>query len=108
MYDLSTEEGPERLNILLSRRALAQLDLLKNASGFGSRGRTVEEAILTVYDLGATYRTILDLVNKAAERGQPTSSETWLIVVAELMAKLGRFNYAVIDRMAEKREIARH
>lgn len=104
---MRAEEAPERLNILLSRRALAQLDLLKEASGFGSRGRTIEEAIMTVYDLGATYRTILNLVNKAEERGHPISSETWLVVVAELMAKLGRFNYAVIDRLAEKFEVRR-
>ena len=90
---MSHEEGYERLNILISRRALSALDLLKECSGFGSRGRTIEEALLTLQDLGATYRTIVSIVNKAAEKGQPTSADTWLVVITELVSKLGRFNF---------------
>jgi len=81
---MTDQEGYERLNILVSKRALSVLDLLKESSGFGSRGRTVEEALLTLYDLGATYRTIVSIVNRAAEKGQPTSADTWLVVITEL------------------------
>jgi hypothetical protein len=67
--------------------------LLKECSGFGSRGRTIEEALLTLHDLSATYRTIVSIVNKAAEKGQPTSADTWLVIITELVSKLGRFNF---------------
>jgi len=99
---MTDQEGYERLNILVSKRGLSVLDLLKESSGFGSRGRTVEEALLTLYDLGATYRTIVSIVNRAAEKGQPTSADTWLVVITELVSKLGRFDFMHLgERSAE-------
>lgn len=97
---MAHENGYDRLNILVSKRALSVLDLLKECSGFGSRGRTIEEALLTIHDLGATYRTIVSIVNKAAEKGQPTSADTWLVVITELVSKLGRFNFMHLGEVA--------
>ncbi len=51
-----------KLTVELSGRALETLDRLMKDSGFGSRGRTIEEAILAIDDLSTLAEKALKLV----------------------------------------------
>ncbi len=57
-----------KLTITLSGRALDTLNHLMESSGFGSRGRTIEEAILAVDDLTRLGDQLLPLIVQTSQK----------------------------------------
>ena len=55
---MSTEEEEYKITVSLSKKGLSSLDKLKETSGYGSRGRTIEEAILTINELTQSAKPI--------------------------------------------------
>lgn len=94
----------EKITITLSRRGLDALDKLKESSGFGSRGRTVEEALLAIEDVlrvNEEMATASAGYSERIQKHQLTSDDQQILVVlfvnylAQLGAFLGRFRSRV-------------
>lgn len=89
---LSEEEY--KITVSLSRKGLNTLDSLKETSGFGSRGRTIEEAILTINEITDIAKTIFsqyaaDMQNKGVVSDVTQKSIVgWFAIV---LTKLSRF-----------------
>lgn len=83
-----------KITVSLSKKALAALDRLKETSGYGSRGRTIEEAVLTVDEMIAMSKQLFSQytadVRKQGGAGEAlkTSVLAWFVVV---LTKLSRF-----------------
>ena len=90
LFSLSGEEG-YKITILLSRKGLATLDLLKEMSGFGSRGRTMEEAILTIWELADINETFLKEYVNMAKSGRTFDANTFFPYIVSIQTKLSRF-----------------
>jgi hypothetical protein len=90
---MSTEEE-YKITVSLSRKGLNILDTLKETSGFGSRGRTIEEAIISVYELTEMGKPLFLQVGTEMQKQGAISPLTqasiagWFVIV---MAKLTRF-----------------
>jgi hypothetical protein len=90
---MSTEEE-YKITVSLSRKGLTTLDMLKETSGFGSRGRTIEEAILTINELTESSKTVFaQYVADMQAVGKPRQETAfgivgWFVVV---IAKIARF-----------------
>ena len=89
-----SEEEEYKITVSLSRKGIQTLDRLKETSGYGSRGRTIEEAIISVYELTETARPVFtqfaaDMQSRGAV-SQTTGANIagWFVVV---IAKLTRF-----------------
>lgn len=90
---MSAEEE-YKITVSLSRKGLTTLDTLKETSGFGSRGRTIEEAILTIHELTESSKTVFaqyitDMQTKGKVRDETTFGIIGWFVVA--IAKIARF-----------------
>jgi hypothetical protein len=89
---LSEEEY--KITVSLSRKGLSALDILKETSGFGSRGRTIEEAVLTINELTEMAKPVLaqfaiDMQKQGAvSQNTQASMIGWYTIV---IAKLTRF-----------------
>jgi len=90
---LSEEEY--KITVTLSRKGLDTLDTLKEKSGFGSRGRTIEEAILSVSEIVEMSKQLFSQYTTDLQT-QSTMTETtkiailgWFIVA---LTKLSRFS----------------
>jgi hypothetical protein len=89
-----SEEEEYKITVSLSRKGLSALDRLKETSGFGSRGRTIEEAILSINELTEAGKPIfsqfaIDMQRQGALTQNTQASVTgWFTVV---IAKLARF-----------------
>jgi metal-responsive CopG/Arc/MetJ family transcriptional regulator len=91
---LSQEEEEYKITVSLSRKGLNTLDKLKETSGYGSRGRTIEEAILTINELTESGKPVFTQfaidMQKQGVVSQTTQSAMvgWYTIV---FAKLTRF-----------------
>lgn len=89
-----SEEKEYKITVSLSRKGLSTLDRLKETSGFGSRGRTIEEAILTINELTESGKPVfsqfaIDMQKQGAiSQSTQMSMVGWYTVV---LAKLTRF-----------------
>ena len=89
-----SEEEEYKITVSLSRKGIQTLDMLKETSGFGSRGRTIEEAIISVYELTEMGKPLFLQVGTEMQKQGAMSQMTqasvagWFIMV---MAKLTRF-----------------
>ena len=87
-------EEEYKITVTLSRKGLATLDSLKETSGFGSRGRTIEEAILSINEIAELSKHVFSQyaadVQKQGKMGEATqlSIAGWFVVV---MTKITRF-----------------
>lgn len=96
-YKSSTEEVSElseegyKLTITLSKKALVTLETLKEMSGFGSRGRTIEEAILTIWDMAEILDSFNQAYLKASKSGKQISVNMLNSYYITQLAKLARF-----------------
>ncbi|MFQ5871811.1 MAG: hypothetical protein ACE5IB_06610 [Candidatus Geothermarchaeales archaeon] len=89
MANGSMQEGT-KITVELSRKGLQALDALKETSGYGSRGRTIEEAVITIAELvGMTY-TITEML-KDPERSQSIAPQGVLSLLMVFLTKLARF-----------------
>jgi metal-responsive CopG/Arc/MetJ family transcriptional regulator len=89
---LSEEEY--KITVTLSRKGLNTLDTLKETSGFGSRGRTIEEAILTVSEITEMTSQIISQYAIDMQTQGKISDTTQLSIVGwftVIVAKLTRF-----------------
>jgi len=92
-FKMSTEEE-YKITVSLSRKGLTTLDMLKETSGFGSRGRTIEEAILTINELTEQSKSlfsqyIADMQSKGkVGDGTAFGIIGWFVVV---ISKISRF-----------------
>lgn len=68
------KEDEAKLTITLSKKAIDTLDLLAQTSGFSSRGRTIEEAVLTIDDLRKLAKQVSDEIRIGAYR-KPSGEE---------------------------------
>jgi len=94
MVKTLSEEGEFKITVSLSKKGLATLDSLKETSGFGSRGRAIEEAILSVSEITelskhvfSQYAVDMQKQGKISEATQ-LSVLGWFVVV---ITKLSRF-----------------
>jgi hypothetical protein len=87
-------EEEYKITVTLSRKGLATLDSLKETSGFGSRGRTIEEAILTVNEITELSKQVFSQYAADMQKQGKISEATqlsvlgWFVVV---ITKLTRF-----------------
>ena len=94
MVQRLSEEGEFKITVSLSRKGLETLDQLKEASGFGSRGRTIEEAILTISEITEMSKGLLSQYALDMQKQGKISDVTqasvvgWFVVV---ITKLARF-----------------
>jgi hypothetical protein len=94
MVKTLSEEGEFKITVSLSRKGLATLDSLKETSGFGSRGRTIEEAILTVSEITEFSKQVFSQYTADMQKHGKISDATqlsvlgWFVVV---ITKLSRF-----------------
>jgi hypothetical protein len=88
------EEGEFKITVSLSRKGLATLDSLKETSGYGSRGRTIEEAILSINEITELSKQVFSQYTADMQKqGKPSDATQlsiggWFIVV---VTKLSRF-----------------
>jgi hypothetical protein len=89
-----SEEG-YKITVSLSEKGLLTLDKLKLQSGFGSRGRTIEEAILSVNELIELGKQLFSQYTTDLQTQGMTTDATkvavlgWFIVA---LTKLSRFS----------------
>lgn len=87
-------EEEYKITVTLSRKGLATLDSLKETSGFGSRGRTIEEAILTVNEITEASKQVFSQYTTDMQKQANISEATrlsvlgWFVIV---ITKLQRF-----------------
>jgi metal-responsive CopG/Arc/MetJ family transcriptional regulator len=89
-----SEEGEFKITVTLSKKGLATLDSLKETSGFGSRGRTIEEAILTVNEITEVSKQLFSQYTTDMQKQGKLSNETQMAVVGwffVILTKLSRF-----------------
>jgi metal-responsive CopG/Arc/MetJ family transcriptional regulator len=89
-----SEEEEYKITVSLSRKGMNALDSLKETSGFGSRGRTIEEAVLTVSEITEMAKQVfvqysIDM-QKQGKVGEATAASIigWFTVA---VTKLTRF-----------------
>jgi hypothetical protein len=89
-----SEDEEYKITVSLSRKGLSTLDKLKETSGYGSRGRTIEEAVLTINELTESGKAVFlqfsaDLQKQGVlSQGTQASMAGWFTIV---IAKLTRF-----------------
>jgi hypothetical protein len=94
MVERLSEEEEYKITVSLSKKGLSNLDRLKETSGYGSRGRTIEEAVLTINELTQTGKVVFSQFSADMQRQGALSQNTqasmagWFTVV---IAKLTRF-----------------
>jgi hypothetical protein len=89
---LSEEEY--KITVSLSRKGLNTLDALKESSGFGSRGRTIEEAILIVSEITEMGKQVFPQYTLDMQKQGKVSEATQLSIFgwfAVVIIKLTRF-----------------
>lgn len=91
---IDDEEAEEaKITIRLSKKALTTLDVLKEESGFGSRGRTIEESILAVNDIREWLKLYLQVVAQSVKEGKTLGSDVmgsiWLQII-QIISRFGR------------------
>jgi hypothetical protein len=84
-----------KLTIELSGRALDTLERLMKSSGFGSRGRTIEEAILATDELSRLADLLSNLLPNTAGTMTPEQSTRLIMAIQTFMtyyvATISRF-----------------
>ena len=90
MLEMSEEEE-YKVTVTLSRKGLTTLDLLKEMSGFGSRGRTMEEAILTIWELADINEAFLKEYLDMAKSGKTLDATLLFPYIVSVQTKLSRF-----------------
>ena len=83
-----------KITVSLSKKGLAALDSLKETSGFGSRGRTIEEAILTVNEIAEISKPIFSQYTADVQKQGKVSESTQLsalVYFVIIMTKISRF-----------------
>jgi hypothetical protein len=91
---LSEEEGEFKITVSLSRKGLTTLDNLKETSGYGSRGRTIEEAILSVNEITELSKQVFFRYAADMQKEGKISDATQLTIVGWfviVLNKLSRF-----------------
>jgi len=88
------EEAEEtKITIRLSKKALSTLDVLKEESGFGSRGRTIEETILAINDIREWLKVYVQAAAQSAKEGKTLGSDAlgaiWLQII-QILSRFGR------------------
>lgn|GEM_PF-7101090 len=89
-----SEDEEYKITVSLSRKGLSTLDRLKETSGFGSRGRTIEEAILTVSEITEMTTQVFSQYAFDMQKQGKIDENTKLSIVGwftVVMAKLTRF-----------------
>ena len=86
-----SKEEEYKLTITLSKKALMTLDWLKEMSGFGSRGRTIEEAILTIWDVADSVEVWVSAYLKMVEEGKTLDFSSVFPFMVSMSSKLARF-----------------
>ena len=86
-----SEEEAYKITVTLSRKAFATLEWLKEMSGFGSRGRTIEEAILTIWDLAEFNEGFTQTYLKVTKEGGTPDFSLMNSYYIVNMTKLARF-----------------
>jgi len=89
-----SEEEEYKITVSLSRKGLKTLDMLKETSGFGSRGRTIEEAILTINELTELSKTVFSQYVADMQSSGQVRNETAISIVGwftVVITKLSRF-----------------
>lgn len=89
MSKLSEEEY--KITVTLSRKGLTTLDKLKDTSGFGSRGRTIEEAIITVWELADISEGFIAKYIEMTKSGALLDFNTLFPYMVFVQTKLSRF-----------------
>jgi len=87
------EEEEAKITIRLSKKALSTLDALKEESGFGSRGRTIEETILSINDIREWLKLYVQIAAQSVKEGKTVSSDAmssiWLQII-QIISRFGR------------------
>jgi predicted HTH domain antitoxin len=89
-----SEEG-YKITVSLSEKGLVSLDKLKLQSGFGSRGRTIEEAILSVSELVELSKQLFFKYTTDLQKQGITTEETKVAIIGWFfvaLTKLSRFS----------------
>lgn len=89
-----SEEEEYKITVSLSRKGLKTLDMLKETSGFGSRGRTIEEAILTINELTEACKPVFaQYIADMQSRGKVRDETGYAILgwFTIVIAKISRF-----------------
>jgi len=93
-YDHIEEEAEEtKITIRLSKKALLTIDVLKEESGFGSRGRTIEETILAVNDIREWLKVYAQIAAQSAKEGKVLDSNAAspiLLQIVQIVSRFGR------------------
>ena len=84
-----SEEG-YKITVTLSKKGIDTLDMLKEVSGFGSRGRTIDEAILTIWEMTSLSESFLKEFLKMGEKGALDARALFPYIVG-ISTKLSRF-----------------
>lgn len=88
------EEEEYKITVSLSRKGITTLDTLKETSGFGSRGRTIEEAILTINELTESSKSIFGQYLADMQSKGKVGDETGFAIIGWFLvaiAKIARF-----------------
>lgn len=89
-----SEEEEYKITVSLSKKGLNNLDRLKETSGYGSRGRTIEEAVLTISELTESGKPVFSQFAADMQRQGAISQNTQMSMVGWytiVIAKLTRF-----------------
>lgn len=89
---MSAEEE-QKITITLSKKGLETLDELKEMSGFGSRGRTVEEAVLAIKDFTVWIKFYSQAIAKLDETKKFDYSKGFFSLLLQATQILSRFGY---------------
>jgi len=96
-YDHVEEETEEtKITIRLSKKALSTLDMLKEESGFGSRGRTIEETILAINDIKNWLKIYAQIAAQSAKEGKVVGSDvpsSILLQIIQITSRLIRMQF---------------
>jgi len=90
---MSSEEE-YKITVSLSRKGITTLDTLKETSGFGSRGCTIEEAILTINELTEASKQVFSQYIADMQSKGKVSDETGFAILGWFVgtiAKISRF-----------------
>jgi len=94
MVQRLSEEGEFKITVSLSKKGLTTLDQLKETSGYGSRGRTIEEAILSISEITEMSKQVFSQYALDMQNRGKISDTTQISIVgwfAVVIAKLARF-----------------
>lgn len=89
-----SKEEEYKITVTLSKKGLTTLDLIKETSGFGSRGRVIEEAILSIWDLVKISETFLKAYVDMSESGKTLDAFILFPYIVSMQTKLSRFGSA--------------